>query len=72
MSTNVKIYVNCDTQDLPVGTTGVDWVEVNKSTDSFIFSNGSDVVKEVLSHISNTGSEAVAPSKEKQKTYLLF
>lgn len=43
---SLKIYANCDTQDLPVGTTGVDWVEVNKSTDTFIFSNGSDVVKD--------------------------
>jgi hypothetical protein len=42
----LKIYVNCDTQDLPVGTTGVDWVEVNLGADALIFSNGSEIVKD--------------------------
>lgn len=46
MSTSLKIYVNCDTQDLPYGTTGVDWVEVNLGADALIFSNGSEVVKD--------------------------
>ena len=37
----MKFYVNCDTQDLPIGTGGVDWVEVNFASDYLIFSKGS-------------------------------
>jgi len=38
------IYVNCDTQDEPLNTTGVDWVEFAEGIDQIIFSGGSDVV----------------------------
>ena len=46
MSTNIKIYINCDTQDLPFGTSGVDWVELNLTYDKLIYSAGSDTVKD--------------------------
>ena len=46
MSTALKIYTNCDTQDQPIGTGGVDWVEINLIYDQLIFSQGSDIVKD--------------------------
>jgi hypothetical protein len=42
----LKIHVNCDTQDLPRGSSGVDWVEVSTTNDKLIFSKGSDIVKD--------------------------
>lgn len=42
----LTVNVNCDTQDLPLGTSGVDWVEMNLVQDSLIFSAGSNVVKD--------------------------
>jgi len=42
----LKIHVNCDTQDEPLGTSGVDWVEMNLTNDRLIFSAGSDIVKD--------------------------
>ena len=44
MSTALKIYVNNDTQDLPLGTSGVVFTEVSPGNDSLIFSAGSDTV----------------------------
>jgi len=38
------VAVNCDTQDLEYGVSGVDWVDLNLTNDELIFSNGSAVV----------------------------
>jgi hypothetical protein len=46
MPTAMTVLVNCDTQDLSYGTSGVDWVEVDVDNDKIIFSNGSDIVKD--------------------------
>lgn len=43
---NLVIKVNHDTQDQPVGASGVDWVAVNTDNDYFIMTSGSDVVKD--------------------------
>ena len=43
---NLTIAVNADTQDQPYGNSGVDWVDVVPGTDSLIFSQGSDTVKD--------------------------
>jgi len=69
--TNLKIYANCDTLDSPLGTTGMDWVELNLAQDKFIFSAGSDSVKdgEVIptptqlnqAGVIITGSEIIIP-----------
>jgi hypothetical protein len=37
---NVKLYINNSVTDSPLGTPGVDWVEVNNTIDLFVFSNG--------------------------------
>lgn len=42
----LKIHVNCSTQDVPLGESAADWVEVSLSNDRLIFSAGSDVVKD--------------------------
>ena len=44
--TNLKIYVNCDTDDLPLDSSGVDFVEMSVDNDKLIFSDGSDTVKD--------------------------
>jgi hypothetical protein len=44
--TTVTVHCNCDTQDDPIGTSGVDWIEMNLTYDQLIFSQGSDVVKD--------------------------
>lgn len=46
MSTALTIAVNCDNQDQPYGTSGVDWVDVDVSNDYLIFTAGSDTVKD--------------------------
>lgn len=42
----LTIHLNCDTQDQPLNTSGVDWVELDETNDSLIFSGGSDSVKD--------------------------
>ena len=42
--TTCTIALNCDTQDLALGTGGVDWVEMSLGNDSLIITNGSDVI----------------------------
>jgi len=42
----LTIAVNCDTQDLAYGSSGVDWVDIDLDNDYIVFSNGSDVVKD--------------------------
>ncbi|MBN1467723.1 MAG: hypothetical protein JW924_03275 [Fusobacteriaceae bacterium] len=48
--TNLTIAVNHDTQDLPYGSSAVDWLDIafngNLSADALIFSSGSDTVKD--------------------------
>lgn len=40
MPTALTIYANCDTQDLALGTSGVDWVEIDGANDYIVISNG--------------------------------
>jgi len=42
----LKIYVNTGTEDLARGESGSEFVEMNLTNDKFIFSAGSDVVKD--------------------------
>lgn len=42
--TSLKFYCNCDTTDSPLGTTGVDWVEMVLGTDYLVFTAGSVAV----------------------------
>ena len=42
----LTIHLNCDTQDQPLNTSGVDWVELDETNDSLIFSGGSDSVRD--------------------------
>ncbi|MFH0805978.1 MAG: hypothetical protein V1901_03835 [Patescibacteria group bacterium] len=44
----LKVYINTDTQDLPRGSSGVEFVEMSLVNDSLIFSNGSNVVADGL------------------------
>jgi len=46
MATNLTIAVNTDSQDLPYGTSGVDWTEMDLVNDNLIFTAGSNVVKD--------------------------
>lgn len=43
---SLTVYVNNDTQDEPLNTSGVDWTELDPDNDYLIFSNGSDTVKD--------------------------
>jgi hypothetical protein len=40
----LKVHVNCDSQDQPLGTSGVDWVEFSEGNDQLIFTNGNTEV----------------------------
>lgn len=40
----LNVYVNCDTQDQPIGTSGIDWVEFSEGNDQIIFTNGNTEV----------------------------
>ena len=40
----LKVYINCDAQDQPFGTSGIDWVEFSEGNDQFIFTNGNTEV----------------------------
>lgn len=42
----LTIHVNCDNQDQPLNTSGVDWAEIDVDNDELIFSGGSDSVKD--------------------------
>lgn len=44
--TNLVIGINADTQDEVYGASAVDWVDVDIVNDKFIFSNGSNSVKD--------------------------
>ena len=46
MPTNLTVSLNADTQDVPHGSSGVDWVDLDLDNDSLIFTDGSDVVKD--------------------------
>jgi len=40
----LTIHVNHSSSDLPLNTSGVDWIEVDTDNDGIIFSNGSDTI----------------------------
>ena len=42
----LKVYINCDTQDEVLGTSGVDWVEFAEGSDQIIFTNGNTEVQD--------------------------
>lgn len=44
MATNLTIYANTGVLDSPLGSSGVEFTEINVDNDSIIFSAGSDVV----------------------------
>ena len=44
MATALTIHLNTDTQDFPLGTSGIEFTEVSPGNDSLIFSAGSDTV----------------------------
>lgn len=44
MATNLTISINNDTQDLPLGSSGVIWTTISPANDKLIFSSGSDTV----------------------------
>jgi len=46
MATALKVYVNVDSVDSPVDTSGVDWVEVDVDNDELIVTAGSDTIKD--------------------------
>jgi len=46
MSTALTVVINTDAQDQPYNTSGVEWTEMNTDNDYFVFSAGSDVVKD--------------------------
>lgn len=46
MATNLDVWVNSDTQDQALNTSGVTWTEMDVANDKLIFSAGSDDVKD--------------------------
>lgn len=40
----LNVHINCDVQDQPLGTTGIDWVEFSEGNDQLIFTNGNTEV----------------------------
>ncbi len=44
MSVTLRIAVNVDSQDLPLDTSAVDWIDIDVDNDNLIFSNGSSEV----------------------------
>jgi len=44
MSTELTVHVNCDTDDQPLGTSGIDWQEMSIANDKLLFSAGSIIV----------------------------
>jgi hypothetical protein len=46
MPTNLDIHVNTGTPDLPLGNSGAEFTEIDVDNDIFIFSAGSDTVKD--------------------------
>jgi len=43
---SLSIYINNDTQDQPLNTSGVNWIQLSPANDYLIFSSGSDTVKD--------------------------
>lgn len=41
MATGLNLHINHSSSDLPLDSSGVDWIEVDPSNDKFIFSDGS-------------------------------
>lgn len=44
MSTTLTVSINCDTDDLPKGSSGVDWVDMVTTSDYIVMSKGSLIV----------------------------
>jgi len=44
--TNLIVALNADTQDVPYGSSGVEWVDLDLDNDFLIFTGGSDVVED--------------------------
>ena len=66
--TNLTVYINNDTQDQPIDTSAVDWIEVSIANDTLIFSNGTVVIADEESIPSeselNQAGVVVSPSAE--------
>ena len=43
---SLTIHINHSSEDSPLNTSGVDWIEVDPDNDTLIMSNGSDTVKD--------------------------
>jgi len=61
MSTALAIHINHSTSDLPLDTSGVDWVEIDTTNDEIIFTDGSDTVKDGEAIPSDTQLNSAAP-----------
>ena len=57
----LKIHINHSTSDLPIGTSGVDWVEIDTTNDEIIFTDGNDTVKDGEAIPSDTQLNSAAP-----------
>ena len=58
----LTVFINVDTQDLALNTSGVDFVECSEGNDQLIFTQGSDQVKDgenipTQSELINSGTE---------------
>lgn len=61
MATNLTIYVNTGTQDTAVGTSGVEFTEIDTINDEIIFTDGNDTVKDGEPIPSDTQLNSAAP-----------
>jgi len=61
MSTALTIHVNHSTSDLPIGSSGIDWVEIDTINDKIIFTDGNDTVKDGEAIPSDTQLNSAAP-----------
>lgn len=43
---DVRVWANCSASDVPLDTSGVDWIEFIEGSDKIIFTNGSDEVND--------------------------
>ena len=61
MSTALTIHVNHSTSDLPIGSSGIDWVEIDTTNDEIIFTDGNATVKDGEAIPSDTQLNSAAP-----------
>ena len=57
----LKIHINHSTSDLPIGTSGVDWIEIDTTNDEIIFTDGNDTVKDEGGIPTDTQLNSAAP-----------